>query len=144
MYVSKNWSTTEWDALQRSENEFATDNAEGRLTTTDPRTTKLFQILDTLRDWNSNWVVNTTRDGFKSGFRPPDINAQVGGSANSWHIRGCAADIHISGQDDFAAALAQTVVDAAAAWGISPDELGIGLYPDGWIHIETTGIRARW
>ena len=144
MYVSKNWSTTEWDALQRSENEFATDNAEGRLTTTDPQTTKLFQILDTLRDWNPNWVVNTTREGFKSGFRPPDINARVGGSANSWHTRGCAADIHISGQDDFAAALAQTVVDAASAWGISPDELGIGLYADGWIHIETTGVRARW
>ena len=32
-YVSKHWSTTEWDCYQRPENEYAHDNSEGKLVT---------------------------------------------------------------------------------------------------------------
>lgn len=33
-----------------------------------------------------------------SGYRCPRLNAQVGGSASSQHMRGEAADIHVSGR----------------------------------------------
>ena len=99
LYVSKHWSVTEWDCLQRSRNEYAWDE-NGRLCTNDEKTANLFRLLDMLRDWNSNWVINTTNAGYKSGFRTIEVNLAVGGEPNSYHTRGCAADIHISGQDD--------------------------------------------
>ena len=140
LYVSKHWSVTEWDCLQRSRNEYAWDE-NGRLCTNDEKTANLFRLLDMLRDWNSNWVINTTNAGYKSGFRTIEVNLAVGGEPNSYHTRGCAADIHISGQDDTDTALADTVIVAAKAWGIE-DQLGIGYYGD-WIHVDTRGYSSR-
>lgn len=142
MYVSKHWSTKEWDCLGRAENEFAFDNENGRLCTNDERTANLFRILDMLRDWNPDWVVNTTNAGYKSGYRNLEVNAEVGGEENSLHTQGCAADIHITSEDATDEALADTVLAAAEAWGLS-DKLGIGCYGD-WIHIDTRGYTARW
>lgn len=141
MYKSKHWSVEEWDCLRRSENPFAWTE-DGRLCTNDERTANLFKILDMLRDWNPNWVVNTTNAGYKSGYRTQSVNAEVGGEYNSYHTRGCAADIHIAGQDDTDKALADTVLVAADAWGIE-DKLGIGYYGD-WIHLDTRGYTSRW
>lgn len=73
LYVSKHWSVTEWDCLQRSRNEYAWDE-NGRLCTNDEKTANLFRLLDMLRDWNSNWVINTTNAGYKSGFRTIEVN----------------------------------------------------------------------
>lgn len=141
MYKSKHWTVNEWDCLQRSENPFAWTEG-GRLCTNDERTANLFKILDMLRDWNPNWVVNTTNAGYKSGYRTPYINALVGGVEGSLHTQGCAADIHIAGQDDTDTALADTVLVAADAWGLK-DKLGIGYYGD-WIHIDCRGYTSRW
>lgn len=141
MYKSKHWTVNEWDCLQRSENTFAWTEG-GRLCTDDERTANLFKILDMLRDWNPNWVVNTTNAGYKSGYRTPYINALVGGAEGSLHTQGCAADIHIAGQDDTDTALADTVLVAADAWGLK-DKLGIGYYGD-WIHIDCRGYTSRW
>ena len=69
-YVSKHWSTTEWDCYQRAENEYAHDNSEGKLVTEEEGTANLFRILDMLRDWNPNWVINWTNAGYKSGYNP--------------------------------------------------------------------------
>lgn len=134
LYTSKNWSTREWDCLGRSENEYAKDNAEGKLTTDHANTANLFRVLDLVRDWNPKWVVNSTNAGYKSGYRTLEVNAKVGGAKNSNHTKGCAADIHISGQDDNAFALAETIRAATAAWGLE-NNLNIGHYGD-WIHIE--------
>lgn len=141
LYVSKHWSVTEWDCLQRSRNEYAWDE-NGRLCTDDEKTANLFKILDMLRDWDPNWVINTTNAGYKSGYRTVDVNAEVGGEPHSYHTRGCAADICIAGQDDTDTALANTVITAARAWGLEY-KLGIGYYGD-WIHIDTRGYSARW
>lgn len=141
MYKSKHWTVNEWDCLQRSKNPFAWTE-DGRLCTDDERTANLFKILDMLRDWNPNWVVNTTNAGYKSGYRTPSINALVGGVEGSLHTQGCAADIHIAGQDDTDTALADTVLVAADAWGLK-DKLGIGYYGD-WIHLDTRGYTSRW
>lgn len=148
MYVSEYWSVTEWDCWQRSRNEYAWDNADGKLCTTDKATANLFRILDMLRRWNPNWVINSTQfysdfqTHFKSGYRTPEVNAICGGETGSYHTRGCAADIHIMHQDDTAEALADTVIAAAKSWGLEA-ELGIGYYGD-WIHIDTRGYTARW
>lgn len=142
LYISKHWSVTEWDCWRRTKNDYAWDNENGRLCTNDEKTANLFRILDMLRDWNTNWVINTTNAGYKSGFRTIEVNLAVGGEPNSYHTRGCAADIHISGQDDTDTALADTVITAARAWGLEY-KLGIGYYGD-WIHIDTRGYSSRW
>ncbi len=150
LYVSKHWSVTEWDCWRRSKNDYAWDNENSRLCTNDEKTANLFRIFDMLRDWNPNWVINTTSyheeygASFKSGFRTvaDGVNTACGGEVGSYHTRGCAADIHISGQDDTDTALADTVIAAAKAWGIE-DQLGIGYYGN-WIHVDTRGYTSRW
>lgn len=142
MYISKHWSVTEWDCFQRNRNSYAWDNENGRLCTNDERTANLFKILDMLREWNPNWVINTTNAGYKSGYRTLDVNVAVGGEKGSYHTKGCAADIHIAGQDDSAESLADTVLVAADSYGLK-DSLGIGYYGD-WIHIDTRGYTSRW
>ena len=143
LYVSKHWSVTEWDCHHRCRNEYAWDNEDGRLCTNDINTANLFKILDMLRDWEPNWVINTTNADYKSGFRTIDVNAEVGGEPGSYHTKGCAADIHIAGQDDTAAALADTVFVAADAYGLK-DQIGIGYYSDGWVHVDVRGYCYRW
>jgi len=137
LYVSRHWSVREWDCLKRSRNEYAWDNEHGRLCTNDENTANLFKVLDTLRDWNKGWVVNTTRAGYKSGYRTPAVNKEVGGAANSWHTKGCAADIHNAmDYNASATALFNTVMDAARAHGLE-GKINVGLYHrEGWVHIE--------
>ena len=148
MYVSKYWSVPEWDCLRRDRNDYAWNNGDGKLCTNNEQTAQLFKILDTARQWridaglSSNWVVNTTNAGYKSGYRTLAINAEVGGVADSTHTTGCAADIHISGQNDDAYSLAETILAAADAWGLR-DKVAIGVYGN-WIHIDTRGYTSRW
>lgn len=155
LYRSRHWSTTEWDAYGRSQNKYAYDDETGHLCTDNPATANLFKGLDTLRDWNKNWVINTTLThwngyfeqymAYKSGYRPTapwDVNGDCGGDPNSQHIFGCAADLHIAGQDDDSADLAQTVKDAFDCNGLS-DVLGIGyLGYKGWCHADAGGART--
>lgn len=142
MYRSKHWSVTEWDCYGNAQNPYAWDDETGHLCTDNERTANLFKILDMLREWNPNWRVNMTYRGWNSGYRDAYVNARCGGVPDSYHMRGCAADIHIGGQDDTDTALADTVLVAAEAWGLE-DKLGIGYYGD-WIHIDTRGYTARW
>ena len=87
-YISKHFTVAEWDCLQRSENDYAyTDEASGNLATENEKTANLFKILD-IWDWNPDWVINTTNAGYKSGYRTPEINAEVGGEPDSYHTRG--------------------------------------------------------
>lgn len=142
-YISKHFTVAEWDCLQRSENDYAyTDEASGNLATENEKTANLFKILDMLRDWNPDWVINTTNAGYKSGYRTPEINAEVGGEPDSYHTRGCAADIHISSVDATDEELMKTVLTAAAAYGLE-ESMGIGCYGD-WVHIDTRGYTSRW
>ena len=126
-YTSKHWSTTEWDCYQRSENEYAHDNKNGRLVTENEDTANLFKILDMLRDWNPNWVINWTEAGYKSGFRTRKVNAEVGGVTNSNHLFGCAADIHESNTDASAEELAETIKAAARYNGLE-NSIELGIY----------------
>ena len=141
MYVSRNWSTREWDCYGRDANAYAWDNEDGKLCTEEEGTMKLFKILDMLRDWNPNWVVNWTNDGWKSGYRTPYVNEMVGGVENSNHVMGCAADIHEYDTDATSEELANTISAAARYCGLE-HEIELGIYLDqGWCHLGTPGYR---
>lgn len=70
-----------------------------------------------------------------SGYRCKEHNDHVGGTKNSKHLLGIAADFHII--------------------GISPEDIydfinmtfpkcyGVGLY-DEWVHVDVRPERARW
>lgn len=142
LYISRNWSTTEWDCLQRSANDYAWDDENGRLNTNNEKTANLFKILDMLRDWNPHWMVNWTNSGYKSGYRTPEINEEVGGVWNSNHRYGCAADIHEANTDATAEALAETIKAAAEYNGLL-DQIELGIYQgQGWCHIGTPGYQS--
>ncbi len=141
LYTSRHWSVTEWDCFQRSRNPYAWDDAGGYLNTDNEETANLFKILDMLRDWNPNWIVNWTNAGYKSGYRTRSVNQEVGGVPNSNHTLGCAADIHESNTDASAEALAGAIKAAAKYNGLE-DKIELGIYQDqGWCHIATPGYK---
>lgn len=89
----------------------------------------LIDVLEDVRERFSKSVTVT------SGYRCPKYNLKVGGSRNSQHLTGKAADI---------------VVKDVAARDVSmylkqsyPDDFGIGTYDD-FTHIDTRDIKARW
>jgi len=75
-----------------------------------------------------------------SGHRPKAYNASIGGAGRSYHIDGCAADIHLP---------ALTVESAyAKAHKLVGNTGGVGKYPrrdsGWWIHVDTRGTKSRW
>lgn len=93
---------------------------------------KLIDLLQNIRShFNKSTNVN-------SGFRCELHNKNVGGSANSNHKKGCAADIRVSGIEP------RTVAQYAEKLGIK----GIGLYEtdkDGYfVHIDTRAKKSFW
>ena len=55
--------------------------------------TKLCQWLEFLREKSSQPII------INSGYRSPQLNRKVGGTANSNHLTGCAVDIRTSGYE---------------------------------------------
>jgi uncharacterized protein YcbK (DUF882 family) len=88
---------------------------------------ELIKILEYIRERFDRAVV------VNSGCRCPDHNLAVGGSDNSQHLLGRAADIHITGIAPHLIAEAAEQCEAG----------GIGLY-EGWVHIDTRVGYARW
>lgn len=91
----------------------------------DPR---LIEMLETVRTHFDAPITIT------SGYRSPRYNRKVGGARSSYHVKGMAADIRVSGVDpkDVFAFCDRTFVND-----------GVGRYPT-FTHIDCRGFRARW
>lgn len=68
-----------------------------------------------------------------SGYRCPKHNAAVGGTPNSRHTKGQAADFYISGIEP------AEIAKYAESIGVK----GIGLY-DTFVHIDTRDVKSYW
>ena len=74
-----------------------------------------------------------------NGYRCKDHNADVGGSVNSQHLKGKAADIKSSDikPKDMAAIVDDLMKSESFKLG------GIGIY-NTFTHVDIRGVRARW
>jgi zinc D-Ala-D-Ala carboxypeptidase len=85
-------------------------------------------------------VLQPVRDHFgkgvkvNSGFRPQDVNQKVGGSRNSDHIRGQAADIEIPGIPN--AELAEWIKDNLEFNQLILEFYTPGVPDSGWVHVS--------
>ena len=70
-----------------------------------------------------------------SAFRCFDHNLSVGGSFDSQHTKGRAADIQV---EDTSPSEVYAYIDA-----LYPNKFGLGSYSD-FTHIDTRSIKARW
>ena len=92
--------------------------------------TALVELLQKIRDYFGKPVTIT------SAYRTPEHNRKVGGSSGSYHVKGMAADIKISGVSAVEIAyFAQTVTN------------GVGVYYYGssdFVHVDTRASRTLW
>jgi zinc D-Ala-D-Ala carboxypeptidase len=85
-------------------------------------------------------VLQPVRDHFgkgvkvNSGFRNQDVNQKVGGSRNSDHIRGQAADIEIPGIPN--AELAEWIKDNLEFNQLILEFYTPGVPDSGWVHVS--------
>lgn len=91
---------------------------------------KLVRILQKAREHFAKPVTIT------SGYRTATYNAKVGGASNSYHTKGRAADITVSGVDN------KELAKYFEAQGIN----GIGLYNyiGGFVHVDTRTSQYLW
>lgn len=93
--------------------------------------TVLVDALEKLRALaNSPIIIN-------SGYRCPEHNSRVAGASKSQHILGQAADIRIKGK---------SLKEAYELALLIPEfeQGGIGLYDNGFLHVDVRGSIARW
>ena len=90
---------------------------------------ELLYVLEDLRKHFGSPLVIT------SGNRCMAHNTRVGGSPNSQHLNGIAADIRIVG--------VQPEVVANYLEEKYPKKYGIGRY-DRWVHVDVRKYKARW
>jgi zinc D-Ala-D-Ala carboxypeptidase len=85
-------------------------------------------------------VLQPVRDHFargvkcNSGYRSPEVNSKVGGSRNSDHIRGQAADIEIPGIPN--AELAEWIKDNLEFNQLILEFYTPGVPDSGWVHVS--------
>ena len=72
-----------------------------------------------------------------SAYRPAGYNASIGGASNSYHTKGQAADISLSGVSLYNIA-------RYADYKLG-QKGGVGCYPNsGFVHVDTRGFAAYW
>lgn len=98
---------------------------------------ELVVVLADLEQWSGGTV------DIAPGNRCEWFNLQAGGSKTSWHMKGGAADIDVSGKT------AREVYDYLSVK--YPDKYGLGYYniidnghEKEWVHIDVRPQAARW
>ena len=74
-----------------------------------------------------------------SGYRSPAHNLRIGGAKDSFHVRGMAADIQVSG---LTPKQVFDTIEKLIKEG-KMKEGGLGLY-NSWVHYDFRGRRIRW
>jgi len=84
---------------------------------------------------------NFERSGIRilSGYRPPWLNEAIGGSKNSAHMFGCAADLVVEGAKN------ELICRDIAELKLPVDQCILEFPPNGWVHvgIERVGAPRR-
>jgi uncharacterized protein YcbK (DUF882 family) len=94
---------------------------------------ELAKNLQALRDHFGRSITIT------SGYRSPAHNVRIGGARDSFHVRGMATDIQISGVSP---RLVYNAIELLIKSG-KMKEGGLGLY-NSWVHYDIRGRRIRW
>lgn len=93
--------------------------------------TELVTLLQRIRDHFNSPVVIT------SAYRTISYNASVGGSSNSNHVKGKAADIQVRG--------VSPVIVGMFAQSINAGGIGVYAYTTGgFVHVDTRTVQYRW
>lgn len=101
------------------------------------------EILENLRQLAKNLQVLRDYLGksikINSGYRSPEHNKAVKGEKNSYHTKGKAADIVVSGYTptQLAAVIFKLIEENKISQG------GVGIYPT-FVHYDIRGKKARW
>lgn len=90
---------------------------------------ELIEILEQVRQYFMRPVTIT------SGCRCAEHNNAIGGSANSQHLYGRAADFKVDGHSPFEV--------YSFLEGLYPNQYGFGLYSS-WVHADSRNTKARW
>lgn len=125
MKLSKNFSLAEFTKSQTAErkgidNTPNTDHMEAAINLFD-------NVVQKVRDHFGPTVIN-------SGYRGPELNEAVGGSAKSQHCKGQAADIEVPGVPN--GELAQWIVDNCDFDQVILEFYKPGIPDSGWVHVS--------
>jgi zinc D-Ala-D-Ala carboxypeptidase len=125
MKLSKNFSMAEFTKSQTAERKGIDNTPQG-------------EHLEAAKALFEN-VVQKVRDHFgvttiNSGYRCPELNAAVGGSATSQHCHGEAADIEVPGVAN--ADLANWIVDNTDFDQVILEFYTPGIPDSGWVHVS--------
>lgn len=125
MKLSKNFSLAEFTKSQTAERKGIDNTPQGEHM--DAAVALFENVVQKVRDQFGPTVLN-------SGYRSPELNEAVGGSATSQHCKGEAADIEVPGTPN--AELAEYIRD-----NMDFDQLILEFYtpgiPDsGWVHVS--------
>lgn len=96
-----------------------------QITKHDPELSSKLQIL---RDYTGKEVIPT------SGYRCPEHNAEVGGGTQSYHMKGMACDFVIFDMN------VSEICKICEAIGFN----GIGMYDDGYVHVDVRPSSAKY
>jgi zinc D-Ala-D-Ala carboxypeptidase len=125
MKLSKNFSMAEFTKSQTAERKGIDNTPQGEHL---EAAVALFEnVVQKVRDHFGVTTIN-------SGYRCPELNAAVGGSATSQHCHGEAADIEVPGVAN--ADLANWIVDNTDFDQVILEFYTPGIPDSGWVHVS--------
>lgn len=98
-----------------------------------PKVKELAENLQVLRDYIKEPIF------LNSAYRTKEYNTLIGGTANSQHVKGCAADITCKSKSPKQLA---NIIEVLIEEG-KMKQGGVGRY-NGFTHYDIRGTKARW